>query len=683
MTFALLVFLTEVFLILFPGLVFHRALATRVLKLDAEESTYPIDEVQLLGFGILPGLALANTLGTVLAIVHLFYWWAYLTAVLLLLGWRWRDTFATVAAIGALVRLSFGSLLRGNLMVAVAGFIFVQTMAAMLVEAQLPSSNVDVWNHNFPLAQSIVAHHGFVMPQIDNMFYGTYPIFFHMFFAEGLLFFDNVMAAKAANALIYIGFLISLLAFARHGRAVAALFVSLLVINAPYFSAGAADAMTDIGRVCFSGLAFVFGYQYFHTRRLYFVFAAGLLAGGAIAGKYTELLTPMLIGAALLPALVARRHNGWLAVLVFVAATAITGAYPYLRNLILLHNPIYPFLFGHVGLSDAYMQALQAEVFHSLDPVFRTYSQNLFSFRGWRDLAKAMDEVFLGRWNLAYYLYAVIGAGMLFLRSRALIVFACWTFAMWIFWYLVGNMNQRWGLTPFMLFLLMAYMAIIGSIDRVAALFYGTRHPWHEATWSGAGEATRLVVPDWLTPFFVARIAVSLWALVIFKDTLHQVRANGVSFAFPPWMNRELARASLQPGGLQAYLTRNLQGYEIYRYIGDHDLRTVLHPFDNGSYFYEIAYNDGKNGDWMVPWRKLPANADEFDGYLRDGKVRYFVHYPSVPPLIAERLNEGANNPRHTQIASQLIGYLMPGSRLILTDRFGWELREISPDKLK
>jgi hypothetical protein len=568
-------------------------------------------------------------------------------------------------------------------MVVVAVVIFVRTMAAMLVEAQLPSANIDVWNHNFPLAQSIAAHHGFVMPQIDNMFYGTYPIFFQMFFAQGLLFFDSVIAAKAANALIYIGFLISLLAFARHGRAVAAVFISYLVINGPYFSLGAADAMTDIGRVCFSGLACVFAYQYLDTRRIYFVFAAGLLAGGAIAGKYTELLMPMLIGAALLPALARRKQNGWLAVLVFVAATATTGAYPYLRNIVLLHNPIYPFLFGHPGLSDAYIRDLQAEVFHSLDPLFRSYSQDLFSFQGWRDLAKAMHEVFLARWNPSYYLYAVIGAGILFLRSRALIVFACWTFTLWIFWYLVGNMNLRWGLTPFMLFVLMAYLAIIGSVDRVAALFYGARLEWRRSTWSGAGEATRPAVPGWLTPFVVARIAVSIWALVLGREALAQVRADGASYAFPPWMNRELARASLQPGGLQAYLTKNLQGYEIYRYIGEHDLRMVLQPYDNGSYYYQIAYNGGKSGDRMIPWHTLPAKSDEFDDYVRSRGIRYFVTYPAMPPLIAERLDQGAGNPRHTQIANELTAYLMPGSRLILTDRFGWELREISPDKLK
>jgi 4-amino-4-deoxy-L-arabinose transferase-like glycosyltransferase len=141
------------------------------------------------------------------------------------------------------------------------------------------------------------------------------------------LFVNDVIAAKAANAMLYLSFLLSLLAFVRNGRAVVAVAVSIFVISAPYFSSGAADAMTDIGRVCFTALAIVFAYQYFRADRLYFLFASGLLAGGAIAGKYTELLTPLLIGASLLPSLIERKRDGWLAVAVFTVATVITGIY--------------------------------------------------------------------------------------------------------------------------------------------------------------------------------------------------------------------------------------------------------------------------------------------------------------------------------------------------------------------
>jgi len=50
-------------------------------------------------------------------------------------------------------------------------------------------------------------------------------------------------------------------------------------------------------------------------------------------------------------------------------------------------------------------------------------------------------------------------------------------------------------------------------------------------------------------------------------------------------------------------------------------------------------------------------------------------------PLQIERLGEGSGNPRHAEIAYELMGYLLPGSSLLLTDPFGWELREIAPEK--
>jgi hypothetical protein len=148
-------------------------------------------------------------------------------------------------------------------------------------------------------------------------------------------------------------------------------------------------------------------------------------------------------------------------------------------------------------------------------------------------------------------------------------------------------------------------------------------------------------------------------------------------------MSRDLARAALQPGGLEAYLLRMREGYEIYSYISRHDLRMVLQPLDNGADFYAAAYNDGKDGDWLVPWYALPTRPAEFDEYLRNNKVRYFVYRASLHPLNVERLGQGANNPRHVEMAYDLFRYLLPGSRLLLTDSFGWELREISADRLK
>ena len=441
--------------------------------------------------------------------------------------------------------------------------------------------------------------------------------------------------------------------------------------------------MTDIGRICFTALAFVFAYQYFRAGRLYFLFASGLLAGGAIAGKYTEILTPALIGLSLLPALAARRQGGWLAVVVFTVATAVTGAYPYLRNLILLHNPIYPFFFGHPGLSDEYMRGLQAEVFHSLDPIFRAYSQNLFSLQGWHDFVSAADQVFFSHWNLTGWVFATAAIGLIGLRSRALAIFGLWTLALWVFWYTVGNMNLRWGLTAFMLLAVMPLLVVVELIDRGAERLAVQGNSWYLPIWSGAREPLQLTTPGWARPMSMIRIAVAVWALYIGVYAVRRVQVFGMAAAFPRWLNGELAGSVLQPNGLEGFLFRSIEGYEIYRYIGEHDLRVVLQPFDNGAGFYQAAFNGGKNGDWILPYYRLPKDSAEFDTFIRNNNVRYFVFRKSLPPLNAERLGEGSGNPRHAEIAYELMGYLLPGSRLLLTDHLGWELREIAPEKLK
>jgi hypothetical protein len=672
---------TQLLLVVFPGLVMHRFIAMRLLALDAPKSPMGVvGEVELLGFGLLPGLAISNTVGTVLAIFGIFRTVLFVAVMLAVVAWRWRDAQAILLAVGDVFRLSWRSLARGNFMVIVAFAIFLQTIAGLLVMTQLPSLNVDVWNHNFPLAESIVSHHGFIMPQINNMFYGSYPIFFHMFFAEGLLFVNDIAAAKIVNILIYLSFLLSLICFAQRARAVAVVIIGILIIDNPFSSGDAPDAMTDIGRVCFSAMAFALTYQYFRTGRLYFIFAAGLLAGGAIAGKYTELLTPVLIGVSLLPPLVKRRYHSMTAIGIFVAAAIVTGAYPYVRNIILLHNPIYPFLFGHPGLSDDYVRGLQIEVFRSLDPGLRAFSQNLLTLTGWRDFGKAANVVFLSHWDRSFEVIAVILVGYA-IRRDALIYLILWTFAAWIFWYTIGSMNMRWGEPAFMMLSLTAYLTAVSLIDFAVSFVTSPSARVRLRRRVPIPEIWVQDVPSWINAADIARVAVSAWAVWICFSFVDRVRANGLVDARPPWLSREMTGAFWEPGGLDAYMKRTREGYEIYRYIGQHDLHTVLQPFDNGAGFYQAAYNGGKDGNWILPWYRLPTKESEFDQFLRDNSIKYFVYVPSLPAVQIERLASGSNDPKHTEMAYALMRYMIPNSHLIMTDPFGWELRELDGAK--
>lgn len=80
----------------------------------------------------------------------------------------------------------------------------------------------------------------------------------------------------------------------------------------------------------------------------------------------------------------------------------------------------------------------------------------------------------------------------------------------------------------------------------------------------------------------------------------------------------------------------------------------------------------------MLPWTDLPKDSSEYDQLVQTRNMRYFVYVPSITPALAYRLDAADSNPRHVERAYQFMHYLMPKSRPILTDRLGWELRQIT-----
>jgi hypothetical protein len=661
---------TEVLFIVFPGLVLHRAVAVYVLTLDKPAaSAGEIRETDLLVYGLLPGLAIANTVGTVLAIFGLFRTTVFVAVMTALVIWRWRDALATLFALRDLGSSALRSLGRGELMTLVAIVIFAETAFALVVQAQLPSQNIDVWNHNLPLGQSIVGHGGFVMPQLPNLFYGTYPIFFHMFFAQGLLFVDHVLAAKMINTIIYLSFLLSLLFCAKRARALMAVVLAMFVINVVAISSGASDAMTDVPRICYSALAVAFAFRYLHDGRLYFLFAAGILGGGAVAGKYTELLTPVFLGLALLPCLVRRPKEGWIATAVLAAGFLPIACYPYLRNWILLDNPIYPFFFAHPGLTNEYMA--QINLMLGQDPTARGYDRNLFSVEGWSDFLRAGNDLYGQRWEYAKPMYAVIALGLVLYRSYVIYLALC-TLILGLFWYTVGAVNMRWGLGVALMFETSAFLSAAWIVDRAIATFEPAGKDWCSLLRVGSKWPWLGSMPAWLSPNNLVRLA-TLGGLGLYLcwTTIERAREEGWTEFVPYWTTKATAKAMFGPEGMDAFLSKNYRGYQIYRFIGEHDLKMVFQPFDNGAWAYQSAYNGGRNGDWMILWTELPKGSDDLDAFVRRKNVRYFV-YRTLEPGEMEYF--GSN---HVKRAYALFEYLLPKSRRLLVDPFGWELYAI------
>jgi hypothetical protein len=133
----------------------------------------------------------------------------------------------------------------------------------------------------------------------------------------------------------------------------------------------------------------------------------------------------------------------------------------------------------------------------------------------------------------------------------------------------------------------------------------------------------------------------------------------------------------LQMISVDRYLEGHREAYFMYRYIAEHDLRTVFQPFDTANTLLSTAYNDGRDGGWQLPRYVLPTPGSDIDAFIKDNHIAYFI----VPPdagsaFLAERIGEDK-----IMLANSVIAHMMPRSSLILTDRFGWKLYRFDVDR--
>ena len=345
-------------------------------------------------------------------------------------------------------------------------------IAGLFFLAQIPAETIDVWVFQLPLSISLADHAGFIYPQIDHPFYANNPLFFNLLFAQALLFTDHYIAANAVNIVVYVAFIVTLLTYAGRGRALAFLVLYALFVNFTFFTPNVAVPLIDLPRTCFSVLAIVFADRYLRDGRCYDIVMSGLLVGAAIAGKYTELVTLGLIGLCLLPRLL-RERRIWLHMIGFGTAVLAVASYWYLKNWILLGNPIYPFLFAHPGLSDRWVADYMQEMSRAFDPAHRIYVTNLLTVQGWRDFGFVVYEFFFaGRRAQGAALLFVIGIALPFVRLRML---AFCTIALFIVWYAIMFNSIRWAMPAYLLFFVSAFVVWARLYDLLASRWTSLR----------------------------------------------------------------------------------------------------------------------------------------------------------------------------------------------------------------
>ncbi|TAX75627.1 hypothetical protein ELI00_04850 [Rhizobium ruizarguesonis] len=643
--------------ILLFGLTLHRAL---VLRLNRGINPCFRDGTDLLLSGVLPGLALVGGLATALGAFHLLRAEVVLPLAAMLMIWRRDDVLAILGDLRNLRAVGVRATAKGNPFPLLATAAFIALIVVMSVTALFPAGSADVWAFQIPLAQSIVSHGGFVSPQMNSNFYGNIPLFFNVLFACSLLFVDHWLAAGLMNVAIFLGFLLLLTSCAYRWRAAGLLLVFFLIAFHGFFTPGAAVPLTDLPRSCFSAAAVLYLWRYLETRRPSEIVSCALLLGGAVGGKYTELQMVGLIGLALLPSI----FRGKLPLSLFLtclAAFLSLAGYWYVKNLIVLGNPIYPFFFGHPGLSDEWMAAYRVELGRAFDPASRVFVTDLTTRQGWHDFFFILYYWFLDQRQYAIVALILI-VGALIASFRRIFLLVAMTAAMFIIWYAVMFNHIRWATPAYLLYFSTAYIGASLIAEKIAT---------SSAAQSGG------ILFEMSARLREGQRAVNghLFAFAVVLVTVYVFCLPAVKFMSRPkrqpysWMEQGVMDVLIGRQKLDDFLGARREGYIIYRYVAANDLRAVFQPFDTGSTLFAAAYTGGKDKGWLLPANIFPESENDVDAFIERNHIRYFIRVTEKQQLVADRIGAAK-----FALAEKVISRMLPESTLLLKDGFGWEL---------
>ncbi|WP_017963976.1 hypothetical protein [Rhizobium leguminosarum] len=650
------VWLVVIAIVLF-GLTLHRAL---VFWLNRGVHPPVRDGTDLLLSGVLPGIALVGGLATALGAIHLLRIEVVLLLAAIFMIWRRNDVLAIFIDLRNLAVMGEQATAKGNPFPLLASVAFIGLACVISVTALFPAGSADVWAFQIPLAQSIVSHGGFVTPQIDSNFYGNIPLFFNVLFACPLLFVDHWLGSGLLNAAIFLGFLLLLTSCAHRWRAAGLLLVFFLIAFQPFFTPGAAVPLTDLPRSCFSVAAVLYLWRYLETFRPSEIVSCALLLGGAVGGKYTELQMVGLIGLALLPSI----YQGKLSFSLFMTCLAAflgLAGYWYTKNLVLLGNPIYPFIFGHPGLSDEWMADYTLELGRAFDPVNRGFTTDLTTRQGWHDFF-----FILHHWFLDHRRYAIVALiliiGALITSFRRIIVLVATTAAMFIIWYAVMFNHIRWATPAYLLYFSTAYISASLIAEKIAASRAAHSGGFLFET-SARLRAARRAITGHLFTFGVVLVAFVIFSLPAAKFIY---RPRGQPYS---WMEQGVMDVLVGRQKLDDFLGAQREGYIVYRYIAANDLRTVFQPFDTGSTLYAAAYTGGRDQGWLLPPYVFPETEGDANAFIRRNNIHYFIRVTEKRELLADRIGAAK-----FASAEKIISRMLPESTLLLKDGFGWEL---------
>jgi hypothetical protein len=324
------------------------ALGERTLRLvEAAAGASPrTPSLQRLGIALLAGFGTCSLAGIVLAAVHLFRWQAFAACgAAVVVAERRRLAEYVRRGTEFLSRVRGGSLvvLASTAVALVAG-------GASWLAALAPPEATDELAYHLPEARTLADTHSLHLMLGADRIYGNLPTLAETLYGEALTIHGTALVhALHLSLLVSFALLAAGVVRTLWGSRAAALAVAGIALY-PEFTQNAVTGYVDAGASAFEAGSVLLFALWAVRRAPGDAVAGALLLGFALGVKYTALPTAAL--ATVLVAALVLRERRWR----FAAAlggTALTACgYWYAKNLVRFGNPVFPFAFGHPGVTD-------------------------------------------------------------------------------------------------------------------------------------------------------------------------------------------------------------------------------------------------------------------------------------------------------------------------------------------
>lgn len=311
------------------------------------ESPPPPPSLARLGTALLAGFGACALTGIVLAAVELFRWQAFAACgvVAVVAG---RGHLAAYARAGGRF---LSRARRAEPVVLVSAAVALVAGTAAWLAALAPPESTDELAYHLPEARTLADTHTLHLMLGSDRIYGNLPTLAETLYGEALTI-RGVPLTHAIHLTLLASFALLAAGVVRSlwGSRAAALAVAGIALY-PGLLSNAVTGYIDAGATAFEVGAVLLFALWAVRREPGLVGPGALLLGFALGIKYTALPTAALAGALL--GVVVVRERRWRLAAAAASLTVASCGYWYGKNLVRLGNPVFPFAFGHPGVSNA------------------------------------------------------------------------------------------------------------------------------------------------------------------------------------------------------------------------------------------------------------------------------------------------------------------------------------------